>query len=159
MKFVHGPDFPTGGIIFGRKGIKDAYKTGRGKILVRGRFTVESSKSGKETIVFNEIPYGVYIKPLLERIGVLVRDKVIDGIANFNDESGKGEPVRIVFELKKGAILKVVLNQLFSNTQLQSTFGIINLALVRGKPQCLNLKELIRHFVDHRIEVVTRRTQ
>jgi DNA gyrase subunit A len=159
MKFVQGPDFPTGGIIFGRNGIKDAYRTGRGKILVRGRFTVESSKSGKETIVFNEIPYGVYIKPLLERIGVLVRDKVIDGIANFNDESGKDEPVRLVFELKKGAILKVVLNQLFSNTQLQSTFGIINLALVKGKPQCLNLKELIRHFVDHRIEVVTRRTQ
>jgi len=159
MKFVHGPDFPTGGIIFGRKGIKEAYKTGRGKILVRGRFTVESSRSGKETIVFNEIPYGVYIKPLLERIGVLVRDKVIDGIANFNDESGKGEPVRLVFELKKGAILKVVLNQLFSNTQLQSTFGIINLALVKGKPQCLNLKELIHHFVDHRVEVVTRRTQ
>jgi len=159
MKFVQGPDFPTGGVIFGRRGIKEAYKTGRGKILVRGRFTVESSKSGKETIVFNEIPYGVYIKPLLERIGVLVRDKVIDGIANFNDESGKGEPVRLVFELKKGAILKVVLNQLFSNTQLQSTFGIINLALVKGRPQCLNLKELIHHFVEHRIEVVTRRTQ
>jgi DNA gyrase subunit A len=159
MKLVQGPDFPTGGIIFGRRGIREAYKTGRGKILVRGRFTVETAKSGKETIVFNEIPYGVYIKPLLERIAVLVRDKIIDGIANFNDESGKGEPVRLVFELKKGAILKVVLNQLFSNTQLQSTFGIINLALVRGRPQCLNLKELIHHFVEHRAEVVTRRTQ
>ena len=159
MKLVHGPDFPTGGIIFGHRGIKEAYKTGRGKIQVRGRFTVETGKSGKETIVFSEIPYGVYIKPLLERIGVLVRDKVIDGIASFNDESGKGEPVRLVFELKKGAILKVVLNQLFSNTQLQSTFGIINLALVRGRPQCLNLKELVSYFVDHRIEVVTRRTR
>ena len=159
MKKVEGPDFPTGGIIFGRRGIREAYKTGRGKILVRGRFTVETNKTGKETIVFHEIPYGVYIKPLLERIAVLVRDKVIDGIANFNDESGKGEPVRLVFELKKGAILKVVLNQLFSNTQLQSTFGIINLALVNGRPQCLNLKELIYHFVEHRVEVVTRRTR
>ena len=159
MKNIEGPDFPTGGIIFGRKGIREAYKTGRGKILVRGRFTVETSKTGKETIVFNEIPYGVYIKPLLERIGILVRDKVIDGIAAFNDESGKGEPVRIVFELKKGAILKVVLNQLFSNTQLQSTFGIINLALVKGRPQCLNLKDLIHYFVEHRVDVVTRRTQ
>jgi len=159
MKFIHGPDFPTGGIIFGRRGIKEAYRTGRGKILVRGRFTVETGKSGKEIIVFNEIPFGVYIKPLLERIAVLVRDKVLDGIANFNDESGKGEPVRLVFELKKGAIPKVVLNQLFSNTQLQSTFGIINLALVKGRPQSLSLKELIHYFVEHRIEVVTRRTQ
>ena len=159
MKFVQGPDFPTGGIIFGRKGIKEAYKTGRGKILVRGRFTVETAKSGKETIVFNEIPYGVYIKPLLERIADLVRDKVIDGIAAFNDESGKGEPVRLVFELKKGAILKVVLNQLFSNTQLQSTFGIINLALVNGRPKCLTLKEILHHFVEHRFEVITRRTR
>jgi DNA gyrase subunit A len=159
MKYVQGPDFPTGGIIFGRKGIRDACKTGRGKLLVRGRFAVETHKSGKETIVFSEIPYGVYIKPLLERIAVLVRDKVIDGIASFNDESGKDEPVRLVFELKKGAILKVVLNQLFSNTQLQSTFGIINLALVKGRPQCLNLKELIHYFVEHRVDVVTRRTQ
>ena len=159
MKYVQGPDFPTGGIIFGRRGIREAYRTGRGKILVRGRFTVETAKNGKETIVFTEIPYGTYIKPLLERIGVLVRDKVIDGIASFNDESGKDEPVRLVFELKKGAILKVVLNQLFSNTQLQTTFGIINLALVRGRPQCLNLKDLVYHFVEHRVEVITRRTQ
>jgi len=159
MRHVQGPDFPTGGIIFGRRGIKEAYKTGRGKIITRGRFTVETAKSGKETIVFHEIPYGVYIKPLLERIAVLVRDKVIDGIAAFNDESGKGEPVRLVFELKKNAILKVVLNQLFSNTQLQSTFGVINLALVSGKPVCLNLKQLVQYFVEHRFEVVTRRTQ
>jgi DNA gyrase subunit A len=159
MKIVRGPDFPTGGIIFGRGGIKEAYRTGRGKILVRGRFSVENSKSGREIIVFSEIPYGVYIKPLLERIGTLVRDKVIDGISSFNDESGKDEPVRIVFELKRGAILKVVLNQLFSNTQLQSSFGIINLALVKGRPQCLNLKELIHHFIEHRVEVLTRRTQ
>ncbi|MCL2092864.1 MAG: DNA topoisomerase (ATP-hydrolyzing) subunit A [Treponema sp.] len=159
MKYIQGPDFPTGGLIFGRRGIREAYRTGRGKILVRGRFTVETAKGGKETIVFNEIPYGTYIKPLLERIGALVRDKVIDGIASFNDESGKDEPVRLVFELKKGAILKVVLNQLFSNTQLQSTFGIINLALVGGRPQHLNLRDLIHYFIEHRVEVVTRRTQ
>jgi DNA gyrase subunit A len=158
MKYVTGPDFPTGGIIFGRRGIRDAYKTGRGKILVRGRFAVETTKSGKEMIVFNEIPYNVNKAALLERIGVLMREKVIDGIAASNDESDR-EGIRIVIELKKGAILKVVLNQLFSHTSLQSSFGIINLALVKGKPQCLNLKELIHYFVEHRIEVVTRRTR
>jgi DNA gyrase subunit A len=158
MRHVTGPDLPTGGIIFGRRGIRDAYKTGRGKILIRGRFSVETSKSGKEVIVFNEIPYNVNKKLLLERIGVLVRDKVIDGIASFNDESDR-DGIRVVIELKKGAILRVVLNQLFSNTQLQITFGIINLALVNGKPRCLNLKELIHYFVEHRVEVVTRRTR
>ncbi|MCL2833150.1 MAG: DNA topoisomerase (ATP-hydrolyzing) subunit A [Treponema sp.] len=158
MQFIQGPDFPTGGIIFGRQGIRDSYKTGRGRIIVRGRFTVETARGGKELIVFNEIPYGVNKKSLLERIGVLVRDKVIDGIAAFNDESDR-EGVRIVIELRKGAFVKVVLNQLFSNTQLQSYFGIINLALVNGKPATLNLKELIRYFVEHRIDVVTRRTR
>ncbi|GHV86857.1 DNA gyrase subunit A [Spirochaetia bacterium] len=158
MQYVTGPDFPTGGIIFGRRGIKEAYKTGRGKILVRGRFAVETTKGGKELIVFNEIPYNVNKALLLEKIGVLVRDKVIDGIANSNDESDR-DGIRIVIELKKGAIMKVVLNQLFSNTQLQSTFGIINLALVNGRPRTLNLKELIHYFVEHRVEVVTRRTR
>jgi DNA gyrase subunit A len=158
MKHITGPDFPTGGIIFGRQGIRDAYRTGRGRLLVRGRFAVETSKSGKELIVFNEIPYNVNKAALLIRIGDLVKEKVIDGIAAFNDESDR-DGIRIVIELKKGAILKVVLNQLFSNTALQSTFGIINLALVKGKPQCLNLKELIRYFVEHRVEVVTRRTR
>ncbi|MDR1106775.1 MAG: DNA topoisomerase (ATP-hydrolyzing) subunit A [Treponema sp.] len=159
IKFIQGPDFPTGGVIFGRRGIREACKTGRGKILVRGRFTVETTKSGRELIVFNEIPYNVNKKLLLERIGELVRDKVIDGIVPANmDESGR-DGIRIVIELKKGAILKVILNQLFSNTQLQTSFGIINLALVRGRPQCLNLKDLIRYFVEHRVEVVTRRTR
>jgi DNA gyrase subunit A len=157
-KFIQGPDFPTGGVIFGRRGIRDAYKTGRGKILVRGKFTVETGKSGKVLIVFNEIPYNVNKASLLERIGVLMREKVIDGIAASNDESDR-DGIRIVIELKKGAILKVVLNQLFSNTSLQSSFGIINLALVKGRPQCLSLKELIHYFVEHRVEVVTRRTR
>jgi DNA gyrase subunit A len=158
MKYIPGPDFPTGGIIFGRRGIREAYKTGRGKILVRGRFNVETTKGGKELVVFTEIPYGVNKGLLLERIAALVREKVIDGIANSNDESDR-EGIRIVIELKKGALLKVVLNQLFSNTQLQASFGIINLALVNGRPQCLNLKELVRYFVEHRVEVVTRRTR
>lgn len=158
MSFVTGPDFPTGGIIFGRRGIKDAYRTGRGKLLIRGKFNIETTKQGKEKIVFTEIPYNVNKAALLEKIGQLMRDKVIDGIANANDESDR-EGIRIVIELKKGAIVKVVLNQLFSNTQLQTSFGIINLALVGGKPQCLPLKELVHYFVEHRVDVVTRRTR
>jgi DNA gyrase subunit A len=158
MRFVEGPDFPTGGVIFGRQGIRDAYMTGRGKLLVRSHFTVETLKSGKEQIVFTDIPYGVNKLTLIEKIGALTREKAIDGVASSNDESDR-EGIRIVVELKKGAILKVALNQLFANTQLQTTFGIINLALVNGKPLCLNLKELIGHFVEHRVEVVTRRTR
>ncbi|GHV44970.1 hypothetical protein AGMMS49546_29820 [Spirochaetia bacterium] len=158
MQHVSGPDFPTGGIFFGRRGIREAYQTGRGKLLVRGRFVVETTKSGKETIIFTEIPYNVNKALVLQRIGELVRDKVIEGIAYSNDESDR-DGIRIIIELKKGAFLKVVLNQLFSNTQLQTTFGIINLALVKGRPQTLNLKELIHYFVEHRVEVVTRRTR
>jgi DNA gyrase subunit A len=158
MRLVQGPDFPTGGTIFGREGIKDAYKTGRGKLLVRGKFNIETTKQGKEKIVFTEIPYNVNKALLLEKIGQLMRDKVIDGIANANDESDR-DGIRIVIELKKGAIVKVILNQLFSNTQLQTTFGIINLALVGGKPQLLTLRELVHHFVEHRVDVVTRRTR
>jgi len=158
MRYVQGPDFPTGGVIFGRKGIREAYKTGRGKLLVRGKFNVETTKSGKEKIVFTEIPYNVNKAELLERIGQLMRDKLIDGIANANDESDR-EGIRIVIELKKGAIVKVVLNQLFSRTSLQTSFSIINLALVNGRPQCLNLKELVHYFIEHRVEVVTRRTR
>jgi DNA gyrase subunit A len=158
MQYIQGPDFPTGGVIFGRKGIRDACKTGRGKILVRGHFTIETTKSGKELIVFTDIPYGVNKGLLLEKLGALVREKVIDGAAESHDESDR-DGIRIVIELKKNAIIKVVLNQLFTNTQLQSSFGIINLALIKGKPQCLNLKELIKYFVEHRVEVVTRRTR
>ncbi|MDR1363353.1 MAG: DNA topoisomerase (ATP-hydrolyzing) subunit A [Spirochaetaceae bacterium] len=157
-RFVTGPDFPTGGIIFGRNGIRDAYRTGRGKIIMRGRFNIETAKNGKEIIVFTEIPYSVNKKSLLERIGSLIREKEIDGISNANDESDR-EGMRIVIELKKDAVLKVVLNQLFAQTALQSTFGIINLALVNGRPRCLNLKELIHYFVEHRIDVVTRRVK
>ncbi|MDR2632599.1 MAG: DNA topoisomerase (ATP-hydrolyzing) subunit A [Treponema sp.] len=158
MQHISGPDFPTGGIILGRRGIKEAYKLGRGKIMIRGRFTVETTKSGREIIVFHDIPYTVNKASLIIRISELIRDKIIDGIAEHRDESDR-EGLRIVIELKKGAILKVVLNQLFSHTTLQSSFSIINLALVQGKPRCLGLKELIHYFVEHRVEVITRRTR
>ncbi len=158
MKNIKGPDFPTGGIIFGKKGIRQAYKTGRGKIIVRGRFTLEVDKRGKETIIFSEIPYAVNKASLITRIAELVRDKVIDGISEVRDESDR-EGMRIVIELKRGAIAKVVLNQLFSHTALQSSFGVINLALVKGRPETLTLKQLVQYFVEHREEVVTRRTR
>jgi len=158
MRLIQGPDFPTGGVIFGKRGIKEAYKTGRGKLLVRGKFNIETTKQGKEKIIFTEIPYNVNKALVLEKIGQLMRDKVIDGISNANDESDR-DGIRIVIELKKGAIVKVILNQLFSNTQLQTTFGIINLALVGGKPQLLTLRELVYYFVEHRVDVVTRRTR
>ncbi len=158
IRYVKGPDFPTGGIIFGRRGIKQAYKTGRGKITVRGRFTIEVDKKGKESIIFTEIPYQVNKANLVTRIGELVRDKAIEGISNINDETGR-DGMRIVIDLKRGAIAKIVLNQLFSHTALQSTFGVINLALVKGRPRTLTLKDLIRYFVEHRQDVVTRRTK
>jgi DNA gyrase subunit A len=158
MHHVTGPDFPTGGTIFGRRGIKEAYKTGRGKLLVRGKFVVETMKGGRDVIIFNEIPYAVNKGNLLTRMGELIREKIIDGISELRDESDR-DGLRIVIELKKGAIVKVVLNQIFSHTALQSSFGIINLALVNGMPKCLNLKELIHNFVEHRVDVVTRRTQ
>jgi DNA gyrase subunit A len=155
---IRGPDFPTGGIIFGTRGIKDAYRTGKGKIVVRGKFAVELTKTNKEAIVFTEIPYNVNKAQLIIRIADLVRDKVIDGVADLRDESDR-EGMRIYIELKRGAVAKVILNQLFSHTALQSTFGVNNLALVEGRPKLLNLKELVHYFVKHRIEVVTRRTR
>lgn len=158
-KIMKGPDFPTGGIIFGRAGIKQAYKTGRGKIIVRGRFTIETGKGGKESIIFTEVPYGVNTKTLCERIGELARNKDIEGIAGINDESSDRTGMRIVIDLKRGAITKIVLNKLFMKTALQTNFGVINLALVNGKPETLNLKQIIQHFVEHRDRVVTRRTQ
>ncbi len=159
MTHIKGPDFPTGGIIFGKQGIKDAYRTGRGKILIRGRFTIDVDKNGRESIIFTEVPYQVNTKVLCEKIAELARDKIIDGISGVNDESSDRTGMRIVIELKRGAMTKVVLNQLFAKTALQSSFGVINLALVKGRPQTLNLKQLIQCFVEHRDEVITRRTQ
>ncbi len=158
MKHVKGPDFPTGGIIFGKKGIREAYVTGKGKIVVRGKFAIETTKGGREHLVFNEIPYAVNKASLVAKIAELVREKTVDGIGDVRDESDR-DGLRIVIELKKGAIAKLILNQLFAHTQLQSTFGIINLALVDGRPKQLSLKELVSHFVAHRVDVVTRRSR
>ncbi len=158
MQYITGPDFPTGGQIFGRKGIRKAYRTGRGRIIIRGRFNVEVTKKGKERIIFTEIPYGVNKANLIIKIADLMRDKVIDGISEIRDESDRNG-MRIVIELKRGAIPKIILNQLFTKTALQSSFGVINLALVNGKPETLSLPRMVQCFVEHRVEVVTRRTQ
>jgi DNA gyrase subunit A len=158
MNYIKGPDFPTGGIIYGMQGIRDAYQTGRGRLTVRGRFVIETMKSGREQIVFTEIPYALNKTTLVTRIAELVREKQIDGISDLRDESDR-DGIRIVLELRRGAITKIVLNQLFTHTPLQSTFGVINLALVDGAPKCLNLKELIVYFVKHRFEVITRRSR
>ena len=158
MRHVSGPDFPTGGIIFGRRGIREAYVTGRGKLIVRGKFAIETMKGGREAIVFTEIPYAVNKTTLITRIADLIRDKVLEGVSDLRDESDR-EGMRIVLELKKGAIPKLVLNRLFAHTPLQSTFGVINMAIVDGRPKLLSLKDLIGHFVAHRVEVVTRRSR
>ena len=177
MTYIKGPDFPTGGIIYGREGIKKAYRTGRGKITIRSKFTVETDKKGRERIVFTEVPYGVNTTNIIKRINELAENKVIEGIADANDETSDRVGMRLVVELKKNAITKIVLNQLFAKTDLQSNFGIINLALVPQpkdglrynepqlqlpnvylKPQILTLKQLIEQFVNHRDEVITRRT-
>jgi DNA gyrase subunit A len=158
MKYVSGPDFPTGGIIFGRRGIREAYVTGRGKLIVRGKFIIETMKAGREQIVFTEIPYVVNKTTLITRIADLVRDKVLDGVSDLRDESDR-EGMRIVLELKKGAIPKLVLNRLFAHTPLQTSFGIINMVIDNGRPKCLGLRDLIGCFIAHRVEVVTRRSR
>ena len=177
MTYIKGPDFPTGGIIYGREGIKKAYRTGRGRITIRSKFTIETDKKGRERIVFTEVPYGVNTTNIIKRINELAENKVIEGIADANDETSDRVGMRLVVELKKNAITKIVLNQLFAKTDLQSNFGIINLALVPQpkdglrynepqlqlpnvylKPQVLTLKQLIEQFVNHRDEVITRRT-
>lgn len=159
MQYIKGPDFPTGGIIFGRQGIRDAYRTGRGKILIRGKFNIEVAKNGMESIVFTEVPYQTNTGDLVKKIKEYVHDKVLEGISNVNDESSDRVGMRIVIDLKRGAMTKVVINQLFAKTPLQSSFGVINLALVEGRPQVLNLKQLVQCFVEHRDRVVTRRTE
>ena len=158
MEHVKGPDFPTAGIIFGRRGIKEAYETGKGRITVRGRFTIETTKAGKERIVITEIPYTVNKASLVMRIADLAREGRIDSIADLRDESDRNG-MRIVIELKKGAIPKLTLNRLFTLTPLQQNFNVNSLALVDGRPKVLNLKEMIHYFIKHRTEVVTRRLQ
>ena len=158
MHYVKGPDFPTGGIIQGRQGIKDAFETGRGRIVIRSKTDIEVSDSGRETIVVTEIPYMVNKREMIEKIAELVENKRIDGISYINDETTmKG--VRIVIKLKKDANSNVVLNTLFKYTPLQSSFSVNNVALVNGRPRTLNLKDLIKYFVRHRHEVILRRTR
>ena len=158
MQYVKGPDFPTGGIIQGRQGIKDAFETGRGRIVIRSKTDLEVSESGRETIVVTEIPYMVNKREMIEKIAELVESKKIDGIAYINDETTmKG--VRIVIRLKKDANSNVVLNMLYKYSPLQSSFSVNNVALVNGRPRTLNLKDLIKYFVRHRHEVVVRRTK
>jgi len=158
MQYVKGPDFPTGGIIQGRQGIKDAFETGRGRIVIRSKTEIEVSDSGRETIVVTEIPYMVNKREMIEKIAELVETKKIDGIAYINDETTmKG--VRIVIRLKKDANANVVLNMLYKYSPLQSSFSVNNVALVNGRPRTLNLKDLIKYFVRHRHDVIVRRTR
>jgi len=158
MEHVKGPDFPTGAIIMGKQGIKDAYTTGRGKVIVRGKAFIETTKKGREHIILSELPYQVNKANLIEKIADLVRDKKIEGISDLRDESDK-DGIRVVIETKRDAIPDVVLNQLFKHTQLQDTFGIIMLALVNGVPKVMNLNTVMRHFIDFRHDVVVRRTE
>ncbi|MFU2078790.1 DNA topoisomerase (ATP-hydrolyzing) subunit A [Avibacterium endocarditidis] len=157
MQFIPGPDFPTAALINGRKGIEDAYKTGRGKVYVRAKAEIETSEKGRETIIVTEIPYQVNKAKLVEKIAELVRDKKIEGISNVLDVSNK-EGFRIEIEVKRDAVGEVVLNNLYALTQMQVTFGINMVALDHGQPKLFNLKQIIEAFVKHRREVVTRRT-
>jgi DNA gyrase subunit A len=158
MKFVKGPDFPTAAIICGREGIKDAYMTGRGKIILRARSAIEKQKNGKDFIIISELPYQVNKANLVSAIADLVQNKSVDGITDIRDESDK-DGIRVVIELRRDVESQIVLNYLYKHTQLETTFGIINLALVNNNPRVLNLKQLMSHYIDHRRIVVKRRTQ
>lgn len=158
MKHVKAPDFPTGGIIYGIEGVKQGFYTGRGRVVLRGHTTVETAKSGKETIVITSVPYQVSRDVLTERIGSLVNNKIIDGITHVGNESNK-DGTRIVVELRRDAVAQVVINQLYKFSELQTSYGINNVALVNGRPRTLNLKDLISEFISFRHEVVVRRTE
>lgn len=158
MQYVKGPDFPTGGIIYGYDGIRDSILTGRGRIVMRGKAETETLNSGKEQIVVTEVPYQVSPSQIIIKAVDLINEKIIDGISEVRDESGK-DGLRIVFELKRDAIPNIVLNQLYKYTPLQSSFSVNNIALVKGRPELLNLKSLISNFVEHRHEVVVRRAK
>ncbi len=158
MKYIKAPDFPTGGIIYGYEGVKEAFETGRGRIVMRAKAVFEISKTGKDQIVINEIPYQVNKATLIKQAADLINEKVIEGISDVRDESDR-DGMRIVFDLKRECVPNVVLNKLFKFTQLQTSFSVNNVALVKGRPHMLNLKDLIVHFVEHRHEVVIRRTK
>ncbi len=158
ISIIKAPDFPTGGIIYGYKGVEEAYETGRGRVVLRGKAHIETYGNNRERIIVTEIPYMVNKAELIMKIAELVNEKKIEGISNVNDESDR-EGMRIVVDIKKDEISNVVLNKLYKYTQLQTSFGVNNIALVKGRPRLLNLKDLIRYFVDHRHDVVVRRTQ
>ena len=158
QNYITAPDFPTGGIIYGYEGVKNAYTTGRGKIILRAKAFIEEKKSGKTSIIINELPYQVNKSSLIEKIAALVRNKSMEGISDIRDESDR-DGIRIVIEIKRDAVPSVVLNNLYKHTQLQVTFGAIMLALVNGRPKVLTLREMLQHFIDFRNEVVVRRTR
>ncbi len=157
LKHVKGPDFPTGGFLYGRSGIAQAYSTGRGRFLMRARCAIENMNQGRQAIIVSEIPYQVNKNTLIKRIAELVNEKVIDEISDVRDESDR-DGMRIVIELKRGAEPQIVLNQLYKHSQMQESFSMIFLAVVNGQPRELPLHDAIRHFLDHRIDVVRRRT-
>ena len=158
MQHITAPDFPTGGIIYGYQGVRSAFETGRGRVVMRAKAEIETTKKGRERIIVTEIPYMVNKASMIEKTAHLVNDKKIEGITDIRDESDRNG-LRIVYELRKDSIPNVVLNNLYKYTQLQSSFGVNNVALVKGRPYTLNLKELIKHFVEHRHQVVVRRTE
>src|SRR6187399_837889 len=159
MQYIKAPDFPTGGVIYGMEGIKAGFHFGRGRVVLRGKLHVDTKPSGREQIVITEVPYQVNRDTLCDRIGQLVTEKIIEGIAHVNNESNQKEGTRIVVDLKRDAVANVVINQLYKFTELQTSYGINNVALVKGRPRILNLRELISEFVEFRHEVVLRRTQ
>ena len=158
MKYVSAPDFPTGGIIYGYEGVKDAYTTGRGRIVIRAKANIETLKNGRENIIITELPYQVNKSNLIEKIADLVRAGTLSDISNIRDESDR-DGMRVVIELKRDGQPAVVLNQLFKHTSMQTTFGVIMLALVHGAPRVLTLKEMMQHFIVHRMDVLIKRTQ
>ena len=159
MGFVKAPDFPTGGVIYGMEGVKQGFLTGRGRVVVRGKYNIETKASGREQIIITEVPYQVNRDSLTDRIGQLVNEKIIDGIAHVNNESNKREGTRIVIDLKRDAVASVVGNHLYKHTELQTSYGINNVAISKGRPRIMNLKDLMVEFVDFRMEVVIRRAK
>jgi DNA gyrase subunit A len=159
IKHVKGPDFPTGGIIYGFEGVKAGFHTGRGRVVLRGKVNIETTKNGREKVIITEVPYQVNRDALTAKIGELINEKHIEGISDVNNESNNKEGTRVVVDLKKDAVAQVVINQLYKQTELQTSYGINNVALVRGRPRILNLKDLITEFILFRHEVVVRRTQ
>ncbi len=159
IQYIKAPDFPTAGTIFGMEGIKAGFHTGRGRVVLRGKLSVETKTSGREQIIITEVPYQVNRDSLTDKIGQLVNDKIIEGIVHVNNESNQKEGTRIVIDLKRDAVANVIINQLFKYTELQTSYGINNVALVKGRPRTLNLKDLISEFVEFRHEIIVRRTK